>query len=483
MDVEGPVLFGSLRRARGVVAAVAIVLGFLGVDVIAQARAREIDRFAQELQVNAVPSIDRLTAARGDLERITIAARKLAASSSAPRKSADRASYEDALTRLARDMSAYVELPVYPGEAALRQLAAKDLGVYENLAEAFSKRLYGGDAVGAIELMDKDLAAATDRVDGRLQSLVELNAEQVGRAGDAIRRARQSATALSYALHGLAALLAVLTLWAVALSNKSYEKLVAAQARLDRERTELAEMRAAELDLFAARVAHDLKNPLGAIRLGVESAQRKAEEAELVQKSLGRAQNAIERANEIIDGLLEFARAGGNTRDNSSVTDLGEAIESAVAQMALEVEQSGVQLTVDPIAVPVQVACSEGQLLSVLGNLVGNAVKYVVEGSSPDRRVGVRVLPHGPFVRVEVDDTGPGIPLTLQASIFEPYVRGAHTRRPGLGLGLATVKRIVEANGGSVGVRSTVGQGSAFWIELPQVASAAASTLDRAELH
>ena len=107
-----------------------------------------------------------------------------------------------------------------------------------------------------------------------------------------------------------------------------------------------------------------------------------------------------------------------------------------------------------------------GVLASVIENLTRNAVKYM--GERTERRVDVRVEPRGSMVRVEVEDSGPGIPPALYDTIFDPHVRGRTGGKPGIGLGLATVKRIAEAHGGSVGFRSKLDVGTTFWIELPR---------------
>jgi signal transduction histidine kinase len=105
-----------------------------------------------------------------------------------------------------------------------------------------------------------------------------------------------------------------------------------------------------------------------------------------------------------------------------------------------------------------------------VGNLVRNAIKYM--GDSATRRIVVRVREEGERVRTEVADTGPGIPPETRASLFELYFRGRHERgKEGLGLGLATVKRLAEAHGGSVGVSSEVGRGSTFHFLLPRAGS------------
>jgi signal transduction histidine kinase len=81
----------------------------------------------------------------------------------------------------------------------------------------------------------------------------------------------------------------------------------------------------------------------------------------------------------------------------------------------------------------------------------------------------------GRLVRFEVRDTGPGLDPGTEGQVFRPFVRRAGAEVQGIGLGLATVKRTVEAYGGDVGVRSTKGVGSTFWVELPSAPSAPAA--------
>src|SRR5581483_11406239 len=101
---------------------------------------------------------------------------------------------------------------------------------------------------------------------------------------------------------------------------------------------------------------------------------------------------------------------------------------------------------------PCSVAASPGVLASLLSNLVRNAIKYL--GDPAERRIAVRAIAARAVVRFEVQDTGPGLPPSLEQTVFEPYVRAPGNQKPGIGLGLATVKRLAEAHGGAVGVRS-----------------------------
>ena len=115
------------------------------------------------------------------------------------------------------------------------------------------------------------------------------------------------------------------------------------------------------------------------------------------------------------------------------------------------------------------VACSPGVLLSVLGNLLRNGLKYL--GKAETRQVLLRARRRRGRVLFEVEDTGPGIPAQLGTRIFEPYIRGPDTGAPGLGLGLATVKRLVESHRGSLGVRAGARGGALFWFELDEASA------------
>jgi signal transduction histidine kinase len=89
----------------------------------------------------------------------------------------------------------------------------------------------------------------------------------------------------------------------------------------------------------------------------------------------------------------------------------------------------------------------------------------------------VRALTVSGVARLEVEDTGPGIPPELEATLFEPFVRGPHEQVTGTGLGLATVKRLVESHAGRVDVQSQPGAGTVFRIDLPLAPMAAVEGL------
>jgi signal transduction histidine kinase len=148
---------------------------------------------------------------------------------------------------------------------------------------------------------------------------------------------------------------------------------------------------------------------------------------------------------------------------------LREAIDDVLAEFLDEAIDRKVELSCQ-CSEDCTVKCSTGVLVSIVGNLVANAIKFMSD-TSIDRRVVVRTTTGRKRVLVEVSDTGPGLAPGTEKQIFEPYVR-LGTAQKGVGLGLATVKRLVEGHGGSVGVVRREPTGCVFWVELPMVATA-----------
>ncbi len=238
--------------------------------------------------------------------------------------------------------------------------------------------------------------------------------------------------------------------------------------RFMRRYTRLVELRAEELELFAGRVAHDVLSPLGAASLALSYLDEKAGiQDPRARRMLTLGQRGIERTRLIADDLLEFASSGARP-DPTARADVRLVVGAVVEEARALADERKVALSVDGVDAG-SVRCSLGILSSLVSNLVRNGVKYV--GDGPGKIVCVRARRQGAFMRIEVEDNGPGLPPEMEAAVFEPYVRGPNNHQPGVGLGLATVKRIVEAHGGRVDVRSTARSvarsGCLFALELP----------------
>lgn len=218
-----------------------------------------------------------------------------------------------------------------------------------------------------------------------------------------------------------------------------------------------------DLDAFAGRVAHDLRNALGPVLMFPELLERNATDLSRVRKFAPSISRSARRASQVIDSLLAFARASDEADPNVAAS-VREAVESVLDEVAVQTSDVGATIEVGAIT-DVEVSCEPGLLHAVLGNLVSNAVKYLA--GRPVRRIQIHVSQDDGAVRVDVADTGPGIPKDKLQAIFEPFYRVDASLGTGSGIGLATVRRIVDGRHGRIAVESEVGQGSQFIVWLP----------------
>jgi signal transduction histidine kinase len=234
--------------------------------------------------------------------------------------------------------------------------------------------------------------------------------------------------------------------------------------RIQEEHREIVERRAEELEQFAGRVAHDVLSPLATVGLALSLAQRTGSPAQ--QSAAQRGTSSLQRVRGIVDALLEFARSGARPEPGASA-DVPAVVSGLLDELRPQAEEAAAELRVEPIP-ECAVACSPAVLVIVLSNLIRNAIKYL--GDASERVVLLRVRPRRSTVLLEVEDSGPGVPLELGDRIFEPYIRGPRVSatRPGIGLGLATVKRLVTAHGGILGNRRSTLGGAHFWFEFPR---------------
>jgi signal transduction histidine kinase len=233
----------------------------------------------------------------------------------------------------------------------------------------------------------------------------------------------------------------------------------------------LMEARVSELETFAGRVAHDMRAPLSAIGLTLDLVRRTQPIAPELRGMVDRGGKTVRRMGDLIEGLLVFALAGAQPSPRETAdarTIVGEVVDGlkpSAEEMKIHLEIARVD--------PCKVACSPGVLTSIVSNLLGNAIKYM--GDASLRLVTTTVRRVGSRGRIEVTDTGPGISPEVQETLFQPFVRGAHQEVPGVGLGLATVRRLAEAHRGAVGSKSRQGGGALFWVELPIVDDASST--------
>ncbi|MBD1863960.1 MULTISPECIES: cell wall metabolism sensor histidine kinase WalK [Trichocoleus] len=224
---------------------------------------------------------------------------------------------------------------------------------------------------------------------------------------------------------------------------------------------------------FVSNVSHELRTPLTIVHGYLQSMQRRSQNlTEAQQEALDIAAVETERIIRLLQDLLDLARAdSGYLHLSWEPIDLA-ALLREVASMADPFSSHTIQVEIERLdahgsgAESIHVKADRSRLRQVLINLIDNAVKY----SEPHTPVTLRLHQFDEFVALQVSDRGCGIDLPHQTRIFERFYRVDEARSRstgGSGLGLSIVKTLVEGMGGSITVRSKLGEGSVFTVTLP----------------
>ncbi len=220
---------------------------------------------------------------------------------------------------------------------------------------------------------------------------------------------------------------------------------------------------------FLANMSHELRTPLNAI-LGFSALLRR--DAGIVGRDREHL-DIINRSGEhllgLINDILDMAKIeAGRVELQIAPLDLHALVRDLVGMMGQRALEKSLELRLEQSSRVVRyLRGDEIRLRQALVNLLGNAIKFTREGAVT-LRLDAGPDPSEPRLRIEVEDTGPGIAPEDQARVFEPFVQAGQTSaQKGTGLGLAITRQFVELMGGRIGVSSRLGRGSRFWIELP----------------
>jgi signal transduction histidine kinase len=227
-----------------------------------------------------------------------------------------------------------------------------------------------------------------------------------------------------------------------------------------------AESSRASLQQVLAVVAHDLRNPLSVIKMTSSSLSRDHSHSDSDVRRLRSLDRAVERMESLIRDLVYTGRIDHGELLMEKHPHHGGSIVREVADMFTPLaREKGVRIEVDIDDKGAMTECDRDRIMQVLGNLVGNALKFTPEAG----KITLRTRRQGSRVRFTVADTGPGIRPEHLPHVFERYWKADPQ---GTGLGLFIAQTIVEAHGGRIEVRSDPDSGASFTFALPTVADA-----------
>lgn len=215
-----------------------------------------------------------------------------------------------------------------------------------------------------------------------------------------------------------------------------------------------------EMARIAAEIGHDMQVPLASIVGNIELLHEELRHHEdpAVSLMLARTERAAHRLLRMVEGILNFNEIGSTLSE--APVDLGSVTEQVLAELGPQLEDARAKVTVE--ALPT-ITGNPDELYSLVQNLLSNAVKFARPQLPLEVRVHAEEIPKG--WRVLVTDNGVGVPEALRHRVFSMFNR-VNSRVEGHGIGLATVRRIVRAHGGRVGIDEAPGGGSTVWFEL-----------------
>ncbi len=218
---------------------------------------------------------------------------------------------------------------------------------------------------------------------------------------------------------------------------------------------------------FVANVSHELKTPVGAIKLLAEAVSDASEDPEAVKRFAGRMLTESDRLTRLVQQIIELSRLqADDPLETPTAVGIDDVIGIAVDTSAIDADSKRIEIVTGGTP-GLEVFGSEEQVTAAVANLVANAVSY----SKCDSTVLVTTKAEAGSVEISVVDQGIGIPSDDIDRIFERFYRvdpARHRSTGGTGLGLSIVKHVAATHGGDIRVWSVEGQGSTFTLTLPQ---------------
>jgi signal transduction histidine kinase len=237
------------------------------------------------------------------------------------------------------------------------------------------------------------------------------------------------------------------------------ESLITQKKELEETYKELAEReRMAEIGNFSMMIAHELKNPLGIIKGSVDIISKEGVKTKVRNTMIEYIQDEVKRLNRLVEDFLSFARPNPA---HKSLVDINQVITKMVNLAPLpELKEKDISLKVELSEEATEINVDEHQIYQVLLNLFNNAIQSIPEKGE----ISFKTESSNSGTRITITDTGIGIPAEEKEKVFEPFFT---KKEKGTGLGLAVVKKIIDAHLGVIHIADHKCGGTVFSIWLP----------------
>jgi two-component system phosphate regulon sensor histidine kinase PhoR len=306
------------------------------------------------------------------------------------------------------------------------------------------REMYGKPWLQVFSLMCNDKPLRNEQLEGEFSNFENVTL----RFGDQVKHLNLTAVKLAHDPNGIAFIITV------------------------HDVTQSRELEAMRLD-FVSMAAHELRTPLTAVRGYLELAKNDTIGAQGMRKYVERAMGCANTLAALINNILSLSRIERNAMKlNITRLHWNDIIESEVRNHSFIASAKDIQITAELPEEPVELMGDELSLREVIGNFISNAIHYTEAGG----KITIRIETQGDTVKTTVADTGIGISPEALDKLFSKYYRasgGLTTNSQGTGIGLFISKSIIEAQHGTVGVDSVVGQGTQFYFILPKAAQQA----------
>jgi signal transduction histidine kinase len=366
----------------------------------------------------------------------------------------------ESFTRDTEQLEVWLRLqhPSTPRERGEIAQVLTDLAAYRIEANAIASR----NSPARAEVLD--VFSTIENASQKLLSLgYDLASAHRAAAAQLVAAAQKSLALLQEVIFGALALLIMIGAWAIWLVYREMIaplqlKLVESRATIERQE------KLASLGVLAAGVAHEIRNPLTAIKARLFTLKKAVGESVSAVEDANVIDREINRLERIVRDVLQFARPAEPRREATSALALLREVRDL---MRLQMEKSDIELTVED-STEITIHGDQNQLKQVLLNLIRNGAESVGERGKIVLRAGTeRVSLSGRPTKVailEVEDNGKGISPDAQKRLFDPFYT---TKAAGTGLGLSIAARIIEQHGGALRYKTEIGRGTTFGIVLP----------------